>query len=176
MTRCAPDLRLLILAVPLAACSALAPESFADGTPEMRPETFFLGATVSSGVQEDRGGAPTRRFHVAGSGTVLADGDLRLDQTIDFDGDPPRERSWVLHRIDAHRYSASLTDATGPVRAEAYGNLFHLRYAMQSPFGGEMEQWLYLQPDGSTVMNEATVSVFGVVAARLSERISRAAP
>jgi hypothetical protein len=32
---------------------------------------------------------------------------------------------------------------------------------------------MYLQPDGRTVMNEATVRVFGVVVAHLSERITR---
>jgi hypothetical protein len=35
-----------------------------------------------------------------------------------------------------------------------------------------MEQGLYLQPDGRTVMNEAAVSVSGVVVAHLSERIA----
>ena len=45
---------------------------------------------------------------------------------------------------------------------------------MQTPFGGSMEQWLYLQPDGRTVMNQATIRVFGPVVAHLSERISRA--
>jgi hypothetical protein len=39
--------------------------------------------------------------------------------------------------------------------------------------GGALEQWMYLQPDGRTVMNEATVRVFGVVVAHLSERITQ---
>ncbi len=39
-----------------------------------------------------------------------------------------------------------------------------------------MEQWLYLQPDRRTVLNEATVRVAGLVVARLSERISRDEP
>ena len=79
----------------------------------------------------------------------------------------------MLQRVDAHRYTATLTDASGAVEAEAYGDLFHLRYPMKVPWGGQMEQWLYLQPDGRTVINEATVRVFGVVVAHLSERITR---
>ena len=43
---------------------------------------------------------------------------------------------------------------------------------MKTPLGGEMEQWLYLQPNGRTVMNEATIRVFGIIAAHLSERIT----
>jgi hypothetical protein len=68
--------------------------------------------------------------------------------------------------------TATLTDASGVVKGETYGDLFHLRYPMKTPVGGHMEQWLYLQPDGHTVMNEATVRLFGVVVAHLSERIT----
>ena len=156
----------------LAGCSSLAPESFVSGTPEMRPETFFAGTTRSSGVLEDRGGAPTRRLHVAGTGRPLANGDLELVQDVTFDQDAPTRRTWVLHRLDAHRYTASLTDAADTVQGEAYGDLFHLRYTLRSPPGGTMEQWMYLQPDGSTVVNEATIRLLGVVVARLSERIT----
>jgi hypothetical protein len=139
----------------------------------MRPEVFFAGATDSSGVMESRSGAPTRRLHVQGVGQLLPDGTLQLDQTVTFDQDAPQSRTWVMRRLDAHHYTASLTDASGPVESEAYGDLFHLRYPMKSPLGGEIEQWMYLQPDGMTVMNVATVRVFGVVVARLSERIAR---
>src|SRR4051812_40242788 len=126
----------------------LSPLSFADAGPEMRPETFFSGRTSSTGVLEAASGAPTDRLHVEGHGRSLTDGVFRLDQRIFLGGDPPRVRTWLLQRIDAHRYAGSLTDASGPVAAEAYGNLFHLSYPMKSPFGGRMEQWLYLQPDG----------------------------
>ncbi len=148
------------------------PSAFAGGTPEMRPEIFFAGSTRSSGVVENRSGAPTRRFHVKGSGQSLADGTFRLEQSVTFDDGEPQTRTWVMQRFDAHRYTATLTDASGPVEAEAYGDLLHLRYPMKTPFGGQMEQWMYLQPDGRTVMNEATVRVFGVVVAHLSERIT----
>jgi hypothetical protein len=163
----------LLLAAALGGCApALPPEAFADGTPEMRPELFFAGATRSSGVIEDRAGAPTQRFSVAGAGTPLPDGAFQLDQRVTFEHQPAETRRWVMRRVDAHHVTATLTDASGEVRGETYGNLFHLRYPMRSPFGGEMEQWLYLQPDGRTVMNEATIRVFGIVAAHLSERIT----
>ena len=165
---------LLLVTTGLAGCAPiLAPSTFEGTTPEMRPERFFAGATRSSGVLENRGGAPTRRFRVEGQGTALPDGRFRLDQTVTFENKVPETRTWVMRRLNAHRYAATLTDASGEVEGEAYGDLFHLRYPMRTPFGGRMEQWLYLQPDGRTVMNEATVRVLGVVAARLSERITR---
>lgn len=164
----------LLLAPLLAGCAAaLEPASFAGRAPEMRPEAFFSGTTRSTGVLQDRAGAPTRHLQVEGHGALLPDGSLRLEQRVVFDREPPRTRTWILRKVDAHRYTGTLTDASGEVQAEAYGDLFHLRYPMQSPMGGEMEQWLYLQPDKRTVMNEATVRVFGVVVARLSERITR---
>lgn len=167
----------ILLVFGLAGCaSVLEPSSFAGRSPEMRPEAFFAGATSSSGVLENRAGAPTRHLRVQGKGVVMPDGSLRLEQSLAFDNEAAQTRTWILRKVDAHRYTGSLTDAAGPVEAEAYGNLFHLRYRMKSPLGGEMEQWLYLQPDGRTLMNEATVRVFGVVAARLSERITHEGP
>ena len=108
-------------------------------------------------------------------GAKLADGSFRIDQTVDIDG-ARRGRVWIIRRLDDHHYSATLTDASGPVRAEAFGNVFHLRYRMKGKFGVVMEQWLYLQADGRTVLNEAVVSAFGVAVARISELITRDGP
>ncbi|MEO8924323.1 MAG: DUF3833 family protein [Caldimonas sp.] len=158
----------------LCGCAAVRPPSaFEDGRPEMRPEVFFAGVTSSSGIEENRSGAPTGRFFVKGRGQTLPDGMFRLEQSITFDQKAPETRTWVMQRVDAHRYTATLTDASSLVTAEAYGDLFHLHYSMKTPLGAQMEQWLYLQPDSRTVMNEATVRVFGVVVAHLSERITR---
>ena len=167
----------LNLAFLLSACApVLPPSAFEGARPEFRPEAVFAGATTSSGVLENAAGAPTRILHVTGTGVVQPDGTLRLDQAITFDDDPPTHRTWLLRRLDAHHYAGTLTDASGPVRAEAYGPLFHLRYPMRHPFAATMEQWLYLQPDGRTVVNEATVRLLGLVVARISERITRETP
>ena len=163
----------VLLAASLGGCApALTPSAFDGGASQLRPELFFAGTTSSSGVLEDRSGAPTRRLHVKGSGLAQPDGSLRLEQSVTFDQDAPQTRTWVMRRLDSHHYTGTLTDATGAVEAEAYGDLFHLRYPMKTPFGGHMEQWMYLQPDGHTVMNQATVRVFGIVVAHLSERIT----
>ena len=164
---------LVLWAASVGGCApALAPAAFDGGALQLRPEVFFAGATSSSGVLENRSGAPMRRLHVKGSGLAQPDGSFRLEQNITFDRDAPRTRTWVMRRVDSHHYTGTLTDASGPVEAEAYGDLFHLRYPMKTPFGGHMEQWMYLQPDGHTVMNEATIRVFGIVVAHLSERIT----
>jgi len=165
---------LVLAAAGLGGCAgALPPSAFEGGGPQMRPEVFFAGTTQSRGVLENRSGAPTQRLHVQGEGQTLPDGGFQLMQSVTLGRNAPKTRTWVMRRVDEHRYTATLTDASGPVEGEAYGDLFHLSYRMASPVGGRMEQWLYLQPDGCTVVNEATISLLGVVAARLSERITR---
>ena len=165
---------LLLAAASLARCAgALPPSAFAGGSPQMRPEVFFAGTTRSSGVLENRAGAPTQRLRVQGQGQTLPDGSFQLVQSVTLDRNAPKTRTWVMRRVDEHRYTATLTDASGPVEGEAYGDLFHLSYRMASPLGARMEQWLYLQPGGRTVVNEATIRLLGVVVARLSERITQ---
>ncbi len=140
----------------------------------MRPEAFFAGTTRSLGVPETRSGAPSHVLHVEGHGVAQADGAFRRDQTVSFDGQAPQRRTWLLRACGPHGYRASLTDASGEVVGEAYGSLFHLRYPYR-PLA-RIEQWLYLQPDGQTVLNEGVATVARVVVARLSERISREDP
>ena len=167
-------LLLCALASCLSGCLSEKPiAEFAAQTPQLTPEVFFAGHARSWGVLETRSGAPSKTFHVESRGRSEPDGSFRLDQTITFDGEPSRVRFWRLRRTGSHGYVASLSDASGDVVGEAYGPLFHLRYALKSPFGGKMEQWMYLQADGRTVLNEAIIRVAGVTVARLSERISR---
>ena len=169
------------LALSLAAAALLLPgcgkplplASFAESTPKLTPGQFFLGETTSTGIEETDAGAPARRFTVSGQGATLANGALRLDQTISFEGSPPRMRTWIITHRSGPAYSATLTDADGPVSAEAEGDLFHLTYAIKGVPMGSMEQWLYLQPGGCTVMNEGVVRVAGFAIRRISERISR---
>ena len=169
-----PRLVCLLSVMVLAGCApVLAPERFEGRAPFMRPERFFLGETRSQGVLEAASGAPSQRFTVAGRGRLLPDGSLVLDQHIAFEGEPARDRSWRLRPTGPHTYAGSLTDASGPVEAQAYGDLFHLRYPLKGVPFGAMEQWLYLQADGETVVNEAVVRIGGVTVRRLSERISR---
>ncbi len=170
----ARGLAVLVLGLSLSGCLTAKPvEDFASQTPEMSPEAFFSGSAHSWGVLETAGGAPSKIFHVESRGEAEPDGSFRLDQTVAFEGEPSKARTWVLRRRGAHDYVASLTDASGEVVGEAYGSLFHLRYPMKSPAGATMEQWMYLQPGGRTLVNEASIRLAGVVVARLSELISR---
>jgi len=147
---------------------------FASSVPELRPELFFAGQTRGRGVIQTSGGRPSRTFEVVSNGTVQGD-TIRVDQTIRYGDGKVDRRIWQLRRVAPNRYGGALSDAAGPVSAEAQGNALRLRYLLKRP-AITMEQWLYLQPDGRTLLNEGTVRAFGIVVARISEQIVRTEP
>lgn len=136
---------------------------------EFTPETFFNGATRGQGTLVRRG-KPPERFTVQSRGRMESADVFRLDQTVTFENGAIESRTWHIRRLDAHRYSAKLSDAAGDVSAEIRGNLFHLRYLLRRP-AIYMEQRLYLQPDGRTVLNIGRVKLFGLLLAQVSETI-----
>ena len=163
---------LLLALMMLSACvKPVRLESFAQNTPIFRPEAFFGTTAIGNGVIQSAGGKPSRQIRVESRGSILPDGRFRLDQTI-YEGGKVSQRHWIMTRLDDRRYTATLSDADGPVTAEVYGNLFHLRYMLKKPFV-TMEQWLYLQSDGKTVLNEGIIRMPGRTIARLSEIIVR---
>jgi len=167
-----------LLAAALSGClSTLEPESFSANQPVFLPEQFFAGSTRGSGILQASDGTPSRQISVISNGRMLPDGRFQLEQTISqtIPGTANVEktsRTWLMTKMDAQRYSATLTDAAGPVTAEVHGNLLHLKYLFRKPFV-TMEQWLYLQADGRTVLNEARISLPGRTLARISEIIVR---
>ena len=168
-------LRLAAALVLLSLCGCL--PDFPDASqaaeqPALIPDAFFAGRTTGEGTLRMRFRAP-RTLRVAGMGRRERDGAFRLDQTVTFDDGTVEKRSWRLRRTAANDYRATLSDAGGEVRARTSGNSMHLRYLLRQP-RVYMEQWLYLQPDGRTAVNRATVTVLGIPWARLDETITRA--
>lgn len=167
-------LRLAVALVPLLASGCLLP--FPNviqpaAQPELRPDAFFAGRTTGEGTLTTRFLAP-RTLRVEGMGRRDPDGTFRLDQTVTFDDGAVETRTWRMRRTASNEFRATMSDAAGEVTAQSSGNTFHLRYLLRQP-RVYMDQWLYLQPDGRTVINRATVSVLGISWARLAETITR---
>jgi hypothetical protein len=167
-----------LLMAALSGCiTTVSPESFSDNKPVFLPEEFFAGNTRGSGILQANDGTPARQISVTSNGRMLPDGRFQLEQTISqrIPGKPDVERTnrtWLMTKVNASRYTATLTGAAGPVTAEVHGNLVHLKYLFKRPFV-TMEQWLYLQEDGRTVLNEARIYLPGRTIARISEIIVR---
>ena len=161
----------------LSGCASLPPERFAGARPVLDPMAYFAGHTHSWGVFENRAGEPSRRFTTDCHG-YREGGTLVLDQTFAYEDGRTQQRHWRIRRVDAHRYEATANDVVGTGTGEAYGNAFHWEYTVAlkpgNPlFNVRLNQWMYLQPDGRTVLNRGSVKLFGVEAAQIAESFQK---
>ncbi|HKM61140.1 MAG TPA: DUF3833 family protein [Acidisphaera sp.] len=170
---------LVLIAVLLVGCSTpLRPPAFEGTTPVLDPIQWFAGRTVSFGVFEDGSGAPTSHFETDSDGKIEPDGSLTLAQTVRLHGDGADasvyQRTWHMHRVDAHRYEATAEPVEGVAVGEAYGRAFHWSYTIRLPPGGWLhtvafEHWMYLSDDGNTLVNRFVVRKLGIIVARATE-------
>lgn len=137
-------------------------------SPAFDPLTFFAGETRGTGRLKVlfRARVPVT---VRGTGRREGQDVLVLDQSVVEGNKPPRTRRWHLRRIAPGRYSGTLTDARGPVTGEIKGQ--HLLLGFTTRDGFRIRQVLTPAPDGRSLDNRLTVSRFGIVVARLTERI-----
>lgn len=138
--------------------------------PPFVAERFFIGRLDGVGtLKVVMSGATTT--HVASVGTLDADGTLRLDQHIEQQGKPARDRQWRIRPLGNGRYTGTLTDASGPVAGDVEGNRLHLTFPMSG--GMRVDQWLTLSPDGRVAQNHMIVRKIGIVVATLDETIRK---
>ncbi len=164
-------------AIALSGCATMNVSEFRGGRPEFDPVRFFTGATSSFGVMENRGGAPKQIVKTETKGQLAGD-TLRLEQVLSLGTSKPQHRSWRIRKIDAHRYEATANDIVGTVQGEAYGNVFHWSFTLALSPGNplanvRMSQWMYLQPDGKTMVNHSTIRKFGIVVAQVTEQFRK---
>lgn len=155
-----------------------APLPAAPGAPDFDPIAFFAGRTHGTGVLHVlfRGAKTT---DVRGIGVAMGEGrtggrggsEIILDQSVVQGESPARHRRWRLHRDGPGRYTGTLTDAVGPVVALAQGNRLRIAFTLKG--GLAVDQRLSLEPGGRVALNVMTVRKFGLVVARLDERIER---
>ena len=138
---------------------------------------YFAGKTHSWGVFETRSGDPSKSFTTDCTGRREGD-TLVLDQTFTYEDGRTQQRHWRIRRVDAHRYEATANDVVGTGTGEAYGDAFHWEYTVALSPGNPLEnvrlkQWMYLQPDGRTVLNRGSVNAFGIEVAQIAESFQR---
>ncbi len=132
------------------------------------PIRFFYAPTEGTGTLHKLIGRPVP-VHV----TSTSEGNLnalRVEQTIREGDKPPRRRTWTIRRIGDGDYSATLTDAVGPVSVQVEGGRAFINYRMRG--GLTVHQQLALQ-DGLVVCNRLSVRKLGIRVAWLNETIRR---
>ena len=146
------------------------PAPIATTGPAFSPQRFFAGRTEGTGELKTLF-SPRHTVRVHGSGRVDADGTLILDQSVDEQGKPAKQREWRIHETAPGRYTGTLSDATGPVVANVTGNRLDIRFEMKG--GLAAEQWLDLAPDGRSARNHMSIRKLGIVVATLNETIRK---
>ena len=149
------------------------PRDFSEQIPQMLPMQFFAGHTHSWGIVETADGEPSEKFETDAVGTIDADGVLHWPQRLTFDDGKVQERNWVFRQVGEHSYEGTANDVAGTAEAEAYGNVFHLKFRLELSPGNSlknvsMEEWMYLEDDGS-VVNRVIVSKLGLTAGMVTE-------
>ena len=149
---------------------ALATSALAQGPKPFDPIVFFTGSTQGRGVLNELLGKE-KRTSAQSVGRVDKDGWLILDQKVDVQGDPLRQRHWRLKQVAPGRFSGTLSDAKGPVEVAVAGQSMRIRYTMKN--GIKVDQSLTALPGGKAVDNHTTFRKFGMKVATLVERIEK---
>jgi hypothetical protein len=170
-------LALALLGLVSSGCASRPVTSFAGGRPVFDPGEFFLGRTHSWGIIESRSGEPSQVIATQTEGHWKGDV-FYFEQDLSFEKGKRSHRSWQIRRVDAHHYVATGTGIVGEARGSAYGNVFHLEFKMDiapgNPLGRvHMSQWMYLQPDGRTMINRDTLTKGGVIVAHITEQFTK---
>ena len=173
-----PGLAVVVFAAMwIGGCASLTPERFAAARPLFDPQAYFTGPVHSSGVFENRAGAPAKRFTTTSIGRRQGD-TLLLDQEFTYEDGTRQQRHWRIRRVDAHRFDATAKDVVGTATGEAYGNAFRWQYTVALKPGNplldvRLTQWMYLEPDGLTMVNRATIKKLGIEVAQVTEYFRR---
>jgi hypothetical protein len=131
-------------------------------------EQFFVGRTQGQSMVHV---IMSGRHGVNDSGRGWMEGStLVLQQHVQEQGKPPRNRTWRLTRT-GNRISGTISDARGPVVGQINGNVVQLRYT--SAEGPSVEQWITFHPGGRTAANRMIFRRFGLEVARLEGTIRR---
>lgn len=166
-------MRRLLLPIPLllagcaAAASPPAPDAAAPAFPVL---AFFEGRSEGRGRLKIAFKSP-RPIHVQSQGRIGKDRTLLLQQVIKEGDKPPRTREWRIRELSPGLFAGTLTDASGPIRAEVRHDLLHISFRMKG--GLDADQWLTLAPGGRSAHNIMVVRKFGVTVAALDETISK---
>ena len=145
-------------------------------TPDFKAMTnAFVPEQVFAGRSEGKGElhlllGEKRRFTVTSFGSVQTDGRFSLTQDVRFEGKTAQSRSWVMWKTGPGRYSATLSDAAGPVVGHVKGNRLTLRYPLKG-WGLVMHQTLDLTTDRKTLINSGEIRFWGVPVGHLRETI-----
>ncbi len=169
---------LVLVSVAVSSCSPPLPVPAVGGSgPAFDPVVFFAGLIQSWGVLENRSGEPTAVVRTSGRGVTEGADGVHFPQRVEVGDDPPVERDWHMRRVAPGRFEATANDMVGTAQGQAAGRAFHWTWTLALRPGNPltnvtMDQWWYLQDDGS-MLNRTVIRKLGVVVAEVTEHFTR---
>ena len=150
--------------------AAAAIPALSQGPPTLfTPQSGFSGRSEGDGILHLF--LSRKPFHVESHGFDRPDGSFQLDQAVRFEGKAPEDRTWIITSSDHSRYTGTLTGAAGIVTGESSGSRLTLRYRIKGPI--VVHQTLILSPDGRSIDNDGTITLFGIPIGSMHELIRR---
>jgi hypothetical protein len=126
------------------------------------PMRFFAGRTESDGIVKVLFHKPYRT-HSTSVGWIEPDGSLVLVQKVEDDGKPPLERRWRVRETGPAHWTATMTQAVGPVAIDRVGGRYRFRFTMAGHLN--VEQWLTPLPGATAARTLIKVRKFGLTVA-----------
>jgi hypothetical protein len=154
-----------LLSVLLAACSAPAPDSYANENPKLDVQQYFNGTLDAHGMFQDRSGKVIKRFvvvmHCRWNGDVGT-----LDEDFVYADGARQKRVWTLRKTGPGRFSATAADVVGSADGIVEGNALRWNYVLALPVDGKiinvkMDDWMFLI-DERVMLNRTAMSKYGV--------------
>jgi len=155
-------------------CASMKPAAFADADTKLQPIEFFVGHTSSTGVIENKAGKPTARIVTETYGT-RKDSIISIEQDLFPEGGKKNHRSWKLKVIDEHHLDATANDIDGTAHGLLYGNTFSWNFRLKLSKRKfikhvRMSQFMYVMPDGKTMIIRSVLRKFSFVVAQITEQ------
>lgn len=158
-------------------CATLKPQSFEKSQVKLDPVAFFVGHTKSYGVLESRSGKPSTQITTETMGT-LKDGKVFIEQDLYPGNGEKNHRSWQINQVDEHHVEATANDIDGIAHGELYGNYFTWTFRLKVKERKfikhvRMSQYMYLMPDGQTLIIRSVIKKFGIIVTQITEEFKK---
>ena len=151
--------------IAMTGCSSMKPEDFVGTEPQFRLEEFFEGQTRAWGIFEDRFSNLRRQFTVDIDGSWDGETLTLVEDFVYEDGEEER-RIWVIRPDGEGGYTGEADGVIGTASGVARGNAVNWQYHFDLEVGTRsfkvhFNDWMFLQPDGETMINRAYVTKWG---------------
>jgi hypothetical protein len=156
----------ILVLIFLTGCSAVDLKQYSSNSPKLDLFDYFIGETKGYGIVQDRKGTLTRQFTVDITGTIQADGSLKLYEKFDWSDGEKSTRTWIITTNGNHLYSGTAEDVASPADGIAYGNVLNWQYLLNlkvddTTWKIKFDDWMFLVTD-QVLINKAKMSKYGL--------------